>query len=312
MIDYNIDLKTLVDIKGKKINPWREKKIKSILLSESYYRLQLKKFDRVSTCSDFLEFYRYTDNTFELNNANFCKDRLCPMCAWRRSLKIFGQTSKILNYLENENEYRFLFLTLTLKNCFSDDLSQTIDDMFYGYKKMFQTKRIKKMCLGTFRALEITHNKDDGSFHPHFHIIICVKKSYFKDTNIYINHSDFKTIWKTSMKLGYDPQINIKAFKQDWKGVAEASKYSVKDSDFITDDINLTDKLVSIFDSVLKNRRLVAYSGLFRKAHKTLNLDDFEYGDLISDNDTVRPDLDYIVEIYNWNIGIGNYTLYNK
>lgn len=307
---YNIQNDVLIDLKGKKITPWREKKERSFLLSQSYYRLKLKKFDRVSDCSSFLEFHRFSDNTLNLSYANFCRDRLCPMCSWRRSLKIFGQTSKILNYLEINYSYRYLFLTLTVKNVFSFELSETIDNMFYGFKKMFQFNSIKKMCKGTFRALEVTYNKNDGSFHPHFHIIIAVNKSYFDDKKQYLKHDDFRNLWKKSMDLDYEPQVNIKAFSKNWTGVAEASKYSVKDSDFlISDNEELTDKLVSVFDSVLKGRRLASYTGALKKAHKILNLDDCIDGSLIHTDDETRPDLDYVIEVYNWNIGIGNYTL---
>ena len=76
-----------------------ENKKKSLLLSESYKRLGLeKKSFRVSECGTFLEFKKFVDGSLKLNGANFCKVRLCPMCSWRRSLKIFSQVSEIMNY----------------------------------------------------------------------------------------------------------------------------------------------------------------------------------------------------------------------
>lgn len=305
-------LSELVDVKGKgkEINDWKGKKQKSLLLSDSYYRLGRKKFYRVETCSQVLEFRRYEDKTMKLNKANFCRDRLCSLCAWRRSLKIFGQTSRIMDTIAaGEKKYRYIFLTLTIKNVVAAELPDTLDSLFYGYKKLFQMKRLKAMSKGTFRALEVTYNKDTGTFHPHFHVIVAVNPSYFKDTKIYINQSEFRELWAAAMDTDYLPSVNVKAFKQEFAGIAEASKYTVKDTDFIVpDDEPLTDKLVYTFDTALKGRRLVAYTGIFRQIKKELNLDDAIDGDLINtDNEEIREDLNYVIERYAWNIGVSNY-----
>lgn len=49
------------------------------------------------------------------------------MCAWRRSLKIFGQVSKVMDHVEKNYNYRYIFLTLTVKNCYGEDLKDTLD-----------------------------------------------------------------------------------------------------------------------------------------------------------------------------------------
>ena len=56
------------------------------------------------------------------------------MCSWRRSLKIFGQVSQVMNKALDNEEYRFLFLTLTCKNVYGEDLSNQIDNLFYAFK----------------------------------------------------------------------------------------------------------------------------------------------------------------------------------
>lgn len=314
--EYNIQKEIpqqLIDHNGKKINPWKEKKEKTILLSDSFFRLGDKRFNNVLQCGTDLEFFRYLDdNSLKLNKANFCKERLCPMCAWRRSLKVFGQTSKIMDTMLKENDVQFLFLTLTVKNVYSDDLSNTIDKLFYGIKKMFQYKEIKDISLGTFRGLEVTFNKEEYTFHPHFHIIIAVKRSYFKSKK-YLSTARFRELWTKSMNLDYVPQVKLnKIYGKLSSSVSELAKYTVKDSDYlIKDNEPLTDFLVTVFSQSLKNRRLMAYTGIFRKYHKILNLDDTEHGDLINtDNEELRDDINYVIEKYHWNIGIGNYTLY--
>lgn len=308
------------DKKGKE-RPWTQKKIKSIMLADSYERLGLKKSYMVRECGSYLEFRRYIESgDFKLNGANFCKDRLCPMCAWRRSLKIFGQTSKVMNKALNDKDYRFLFLTLTCKNVYGEELSSTLDELFKSFKKMMERKQVKSIVKGWFRGFEVTHNidkksKDYDTYHPHFHIIIMVNKSYFTDKRYYISQDNWTNLWKESLGVNYIPIVNIKAFKtgtktQTCKSVAESAKYTVKDNDYlIEDNEELTDSAVMILSRALKSRRLIAFGGELRKIHKELNLDDAEKGDLINidANDQLRDDINYIIERYKWNIGYSQY-----
>ena len=66
------------------------------------------------------------------------------MCAWRRSLKIFGQVSKVMDHVEKNYNYRYIFLTLTVKNCYGEDLKDTLDLMTSAFNKMNQRKAFKK------------------------------------------------------------------------------------------------------------------------------------------------------------------------
>lgn len=298
LIDYNR--------KTKKVLPWQEKKIKSLSVSESFYRLNERwKAHILEGCGEVLQFVQLEDRSLRLQKANFCKNRLCPMCAWRRSLKIFGQVSKIMDYLGGQ--YHYLFLTLTIRNVYFDDLNRTIDEMMRGFNLLMKSKRIKKSVLGAFRGLEITFNHDDGSFHPHFHIILAVCDSYFKSD--YISKDEFISLWKRSMRLDYDPIIDIRKIRNSvTKAVAEVAKYTVKDKDYVLEDKELQDKLVQAFSNVLHNRRLISYSGVFRQAHKLLNLDDAVDGDLINtDNEEIREDLKQALIVYRWNFGLGDY-----
>lgn len=326
----NIELdkcEVLKDItKTGKERPWREKKLKTIELANSYYRLGSKKYYRIRDCGSYLEYRRYLEtNEKRLNRSNFCKVRLCPMCSWRRSLKIFGQTSKVMNKALEEKEYRFLFLTLTCKNVDGEDLSHQIDDLFSAFRKMTRRKVFNKAIKGWFRALEVTHNLDKESksydtYHPHFHMVLMVNKSYFDDSKLYISHEEWVELWKSCMSIDYEPFVNIKAFKsgtkeETEKSVAEVAKYAVKDDDLIIKDENgqvdeeLTDDAVLILDKALANRRLVAFGGKLRDIQQELKLDDLENGDLINtDNEEeIRDDLDYIIESYCWKVGYNQY-----
>lgn len=320
IIENQLEILSDKDKKGNE-RPWIEKKERTLLLAESYKRLGFKKAYRVQDCGSYLEFRRYTGNEdFKLNCANFCRDRLCPMCIWRRSLKIFGQVSKVMDVAQEENNSRFLFLTLTCKNVYGDELSESIDQLFYSFKKLMLKTKVKKAVKGWFRGLEVTHNIDRTSiaydtYHPHFHIILMVNGSYFTDTKQYIKQEEWTTMWKECLKVDYIPVVNVKAFKSDSKtntskSIAESAKYTVKDNDYlIKDNEELTDNSVFVLDKALKGRRLIAFGGELRKIHKALKLDDAENGDLINtDNaEDIRQDLDYTIERYKWNIGYKQY-----
>jgi plasmid rolling circle replication initiator protein Rep len=307
-----------IDERGKE-RPWRDKRLKTIPLAESYERLGLKKYYRVRDCGDYIEFKKFKDGTLKLNRANFCKVRLCPMCSWRREKKIFSQTSKIMNKALETKEYRFLFLTLTCKNVYGSELSNCLNNLFHSFKKLSERAKFKKAFKGWFRALEISHNlkkdsKDYDTYHPHFHIILMVNKTYFDDPNYYIMQEEWTNLWKQSMRVDYTPIVNIKALKtgtkrQTAKSVSEAAKYTVKDNDYIIpEDENMTDSAVMILDKALENRRLIAFGGELKKIHKSLNLDDAIDGDLIhNDDEELREDVDYIVQGFGWHIGYKQY-----
>ena len=303
---------------GKDID-WKGKKLKNLELAESYKRLGFKKAYRVEECGTLLSFKKIDEELKKLFKANFCKDRLCPMCTWRRSMKIFGQVSKVMDRALEDKEYRFLFLTLTVKNCAGEELSNEIDRMFKSLELLFKRKEVKGIVIGYFRGLEVTYNEECDTYHPHFHIILMVNKSYFTQSVQYISQKKWTELWKDCLKVDYTPIVNVKAFKtaskeQTRKSICEVAKYTVKDNDYLFKDIEMTDNTVYILNNALKGRRLIAFGKEFRKIHKELNLDDAEKGDLINTDvdDTVRPEIEEIIENYKWNFGFKQYFKFQE
>lgn len=310
---------------GKKIQ-WKEKKEKTILIANSFKRIgDKKKASRLIECGTFLEFKRFIDdNSMKLIRGNFCKCRLCCLCSWRRSLKVFGQVSKIMNLAIQYGTEEFIFLTLTIKNCKGEELSNHIDLLMNGYDLLFKKTRVKKAVLGSFRALEITHNVSKKSnsfdtFHPHLHCILQVSKDYFDNsTNLYITQNDWKNLWKKSVNLDYEPLVYVEKINNSVgnisKSIAEIAKYTVKDSDILSDDLDLQDKTISVLDKALANRRLISFRGTFAKIQKQLNLDDVIDGDLVNCDldESVREDLNFVIERYRWSVGYKQYIMLDE
>ena len=319
--NYNPNFEILQDIKNGKDNKWKERKESTLDLAASYKRIGSNKYYRVLDCSTFLEFRLTIVNDLKLTNANFCKVRLCPMCSWRRSLKIFGQVSKVMDHVEENYNYRYIFLTLTVKNCYGKELRDTLDLMTKAFNKMNQRKAFKQAIKGYFRSLEITYNKKDNTYHPHFHMILAVNKNYFTDDRIYLSQEKWTSLWKSCLKVDYTPIVDVRRIKTDdnkgfGKAVAETAKYTVKADDFLIRDEkgniqeNLTDEVVETLDYALHRKRLTSFGFIFKEIHKKLNLDNAEDGDLTNtDNEELREDLTDVILKYQWNIGIKNYVL---
>ena len=137
--------------------PWRLHKMNSLKL-HSLYGKALRVDDSVITenrlqsleqCGDNLLFSVNDKKEKRLKGANFCRLRTCPMCNWRKSLKMFGQTSKITDkILEQLPTTRFIFVTFTVKNCSAEKLEETINLMNQGFKDL--TNKNRKLAITNF------------------------------------------------------------------------------------------------------------------------------------------------------------------
>ena len=135
--------------------------------------------------------------------------------------------------------HRWVFLTLTVRNCDLVDLRDTLKDMNASWKRMSETVAFKKGVAGFIRTTEVTRGKDgDMRAHPHYHALLLVKPSYF--TKNYIKQSEWVEMWQKALRADYAPSVNVKTVKQFAEGqldkaICETLKYSVK-----PDDLTLT------------------------------------------------------------------------
>ena len=298
---------------------WNSKKVHSLYLSEIYNYLGLSSLSsRVFSCGSYLEFTSYSLPVFSANlqkngnkevkltNANFCRDRLCPMCAWRRSYKVYSQLSQIIDFLNNK--YSYLFLTLTVPNVSSDELSDAIDNINKGFSLLFKKKRVKTAVKGFFKALEITYNSKTNTFHPHLHVVLAVLPSYFTSRD-YIKRSEWLQLWCESVNDFSITQVDIRkcygTSDDDFtSSVSEVAKYSVKSSDYLRlDDFAYSVELVSVLHQVLKNRRLCSFGGVFKDVKHRLSLDDSENGDLVHLSGDLTGAVAAHVFYYGWSVG---------
>ncbi|MEM0173246.1 MAG: protein rep [Sulfolobaceae archaeon] len=302
-VDYKPSLdKTQTELEER----FEPKKRDSIYLSDIYRFLGYEDRSlKVFCCGEYLEF-KLTNESGKLHAANFCKDRLCPMCNWRRSLKLSHQVSKVVDVLQ-ESGYSFLFLTLTIKNCAAIDLADTVDKLNAGWRYLYHNNAVfKKQVHGTFRAYEITRNVYDNSFHPHIHVILAVRSSYFNGSN-YISQKKWVEMWQEALSIDYKPVVDIRAVQSSSRGltgaVAEVAKYSVKGSDYLSQSIEKSADTVSHLLEAISFRRLCSFTGVFAKVRKQLKLDSIENGDLVNTDTELNSEVAYQIVRYRWKFG---------
>lgn len=280
------------DISSKgKDRKWKERKQENIKLANSYRKLNYKNnlVENVSQCAEILTFTVTTNGMLKLSQTWFCKNKLCPICNWRRSMKYSYQSSLIIDEaIERQPKGKFLFLTLTVKNVPGSVLNKTMSSLTQSFDRLFRRKKVKANLIGFLRATEVTVElARKGYYHPHLHVLLMVKSSYFMNKENYITQVEWAELWQNSLKVDYTPVVNIKAIKNKdtdifdkdglKKAILETAKYPVKPINF--DDNNL--KVIDDLYNGLYRKRQLAYGGLFKKIKTELKLDDVENGDLI-------------------------------
>ncbi|HDT8735467.1 TPA: protein rep [Staphylococcus pseudintermedius] len=251
-----------------------------------------EQFYLIEDCNTFLSFV--ADKTLEkqkLYKANSCRNRFCPVCAWRKARKDALGLSLMMQYIKQEESKEFIFLTLTTPNVKAEALEDEIKHYNASFRRMSNRKIFKDVVKGYVRKLEITYNKKRDDYNPHFHVLIAVNKSYFTDKRYYINQKKWLELWRSATKDESITQVHVQKIKQNNnKELYELAKYSSKDSDYLA-----SQKVFDAFYKSLKGKQILVFSGLFKEARKLLKNGDLDY---LKDVDLTQ----YIYQIfYRWN-----------
>ena len=215
-----------------------------------------------------------------LKAARLCNTRLCPFCEWRRTRAWRARLYTGINALyEDQPKLRGVFLTLTVRNCRLEDLGDQLDQMNRAWNRLVQRAFFPTEYW--FRRTEITVGANthvEGlTAHPHFHVLLLVKPSYFSTG--YIKQTEWQKQWMDAARLDYVPVTDVRSAKKksgsgltpsdDAKSaVVEAAKYAAKATQLMELGPAITD-----LHWQLRNRRLYALSGPLRKYIKSGDID---------------------------------------
>lgn len=277
-------------------------------LSEGYVSYA----ERILNCSQFLEFaVGLSDQeavTLKLQSARFCRVRYCPVCQWRRSLKWRARFFEALPKLfEDYPRIKFIFLTLTVRNCALEQLRLTINEMNKAWNKLVKRKQFP--ALGWIKSVEVTRS-EDLTAHPHFHCLLVVPSDYFVSSS-YLNQSLWQQLWRKSLKVDYEPIVNVKKVKpkvgqEERSGlmvaVCETLKYSVKPNDLI----DSSDWLVELSDQ-MRNLRVVSVGGVLKSYLSDLG-EESDSEDLVHIESKLDVESQEYAQCYfSWNYSLKRY-----
>lgn len=288
----------LADYSAKDSESWDYKRnltqsVEQIFYEDEHVTLN-KQSKRLRECSSLLLYSQKSDNTIKLARASFCKVRSCPVCNWRRS-RMWQQ--RMFKALPELTDFRWLLLTLTVKNCEIQDLKNTISTMQKAWSKLRRRKFFGQKIVGYVKSLEITRS-ESGQAHPHFHVMLLVQPSYFNGQN-YMTKNQWSDEWQSVLDVDYQPVCDIRAIT-DKRGkglggaVLEVLKYEMKSAELLQYPDFLKQLALQ-----LKGTRAIELGGLIKEK---LNAKDGEETDeqLLSENED-KEELEEVAQlVFSW------------
>ena len=297
MVNYTKKNNKNQETKNNTIEKCTKKKLKNPKFSSYIEPLISKKMMKlINECGDLLMFLSdFEMENKKLHKGSFCKNRFCPMCSWRMACKDSLKISILMEHLKKEGNKEFIFLTLTAPNVKGDKLEEEIRKYNKSFDKLMKRNEVKNIVKGYIRKLEVTYNSDMSSksydtYHPHFHVVIAVNKTYFKKSDLYINQQRWLELWQEATGDSSITQVDVrKSRANNLKEVYELAKYSAKDSDYL-----ISRPVFETFYKALKGKRFIVYGGLFSEANIM-----YENGEL--DCYKVRDEIEYVYMMcYQW------------
>ena len=221
--------------------PWSKHRAESDQIQEHYQGTDYDRYaERISECAQLLDFRLVPEAKegayrLKLSSARFCHVRTCQVCSWRRSLVYKARAYKALPaFIEDHPKTRYLFMTLTVKNCEVWELRDTISHLNKSFARL--TKLKLWPGIGYLKTVEVTRGKR-GDSHPHLHILVALEPSYY--ARKYISKKKWIELWQRCLRVDYKPILDVKAIKPTDSPVgllAELIKYQTKPNDLIFAD----------------------------------------------------------------------------
>lgn len=240
----------------------------------------------IEQCATFIELMNDKEGNEKIARANFCRDRLCSVCAWRRQARFLATTEPALRKLdiETSGKAQYIFITLTVRNCEASSLSDTISRILKAWDRLYKRKPFSAFALGAIRSVEVTYNQITETYHPHLHALVLVRNEYFERAN-YMSAEKLSAVWAHCLNVDYEPIVNIEAVTERNAGSSartgaalEVMKYSLKTSDYA-----ISPAVTETLYVALHGRRLISFSGIISRARKELSFEDL-YEDNLTDD----------------------------
>ena len=256
------------------------------------YMISSMRWNKIRDCASNLFFVADVMlQKIKLTSSNFCEFSFCPGCENRLARKNALKISALMQYLHDDHQKEFIFLTLTSPNVSAENLSQEITKFNRAFNRLMVRKEVVPVIKGYVRKLEVTYNSKRNDFHPHFHVLIAVNKSYFGGSRTYLPHAKWLELWQSVMRDSSITSLNIQ--KVDFghtpeemsKAAYRVAGYQCKENSKkkIMDVGDYPSEVFETFYTAMKGRQIITFNGLFNEAnkkYKAKELDKYKERDL--------------------------------
>ena len=282
-MDFNTKNKNLQPIGNKNLEECLNKPTeKKLLMSDFIGFLEVKnlKLDRLKECGNFIKFQSSEDKTkFILAGGNFCNNRFCPFCSWLKAKRTAFELLELIKVVEYKEKFAFLFITLTVPNVPKESLREEIENFNISFNRLWKTKEFKAFNKGFIRKLEVTYNEERNDYHPHFHLVVAVNKSYFTSRD-YMSKRRLLELWQRATRNPAITQVDIKPCRMDTvKQVMELATYSAKQGDLYS-----SKEVFDGFYEGLFRKKLLVYNGIFKEYKKKIDTGEVDPAQVIELN----------------------------
>ena len=295
--------------------PWDIHRAQSDEIAKLYEAIGYSRYaERISECSQLLTYALQCNDEGEirlkLREARFCRVRHCLVCQWRRSLMWRARFFKALPEIHSKYPTaRWIFVTLTVKNCLISELRKTLTWMNTAWGRLVKRKNFP--ALGFIKSVEVTRGVD-GTAHPHFHCLMLVPAGYFSKG--YIPQAEWVSLWQSCLKADYAPVVDVRVVKSKkgtLKGASESSgdamtraicetlKYSVKPADLLADPQWL-DELTK----QLQKTRAISIGGCLKEFFSEDDPEDLINSDI---EDDICEGIQFSMFIFEWAMNCRRY-----
>lgn len=160
-----------------------------------------------------------------LVQAQLCRVRTCPICAWRRAERLAADVGQAVQRLCQPGGLVPLMLTLTVRNCHVSTLREHLQAMLRGWSLMRRRRIFADHVVHWTRSVEITRGRGHirGDSHPHLH---CILMAHPDDAALLLC-LDWSALWRDVLRLDYNPVTHIMPLDVAGR-ISEALKYTVK------------------------------------------------------------------------------------
>ena len=155
------------------------------LYEETEDETLLRWADRIKSCCKLwdVDYYRF-QGVKDIKRTNLCRSRFCDNCGNAQAIQRENKYAPFLDALARL--YDIYHVVVTWPNAMPEELLPSVNNAYKQFAYLIRlftgNTKIKGISfegygfLGAVRALEITKNKYDGTFHPHFHCLFILKK----------------------------------------------------------------------------------------------------------------------------------------